>query len=90
MEWWTQHRKNPPLDPNNMIPVLSAMQGHPECPRLWEKNANAILQELGLTPTVHEPCLYSGMISGNCVILKRQVDDFAIAAPDKMTANISQ
>jgi hypothetical protein len=64
------------------------MQGHPESPRLWEKHADAILQEIGLTPTVHEPCLYSGTIAGKWVILKRQVDDFAIAAPDERTANI--
>jgi hypothetical protein len=64
------------------------MQGHPESPRLWEKHADAILQELGLTPTTHEPCLYSGTIAGNRVIFKRQVDDFPIAAPDEKTANI--
>jgi hypothetical protein len=64
------------------------MQGHPESPRLWEKHADAILQELGLTPTTHEPCLYSGIIAGKRVIFKRQVDDFAIAAPDEKTANI--
>jgi hypothetical protein len=52
------------------------------------KTCDAILQELGLTPTVHEPCLYSGTINGNRVILKCQVDNFAIAAPDKMMANI--
>jgi hypothetical protein len=50
-----------------MIPILSAMQGHPESPRHWEKYAD-ILRELGLTPTVHEPCLYSGVINGNRVI----------------------
>jgi len=64
------------------------MQGHPESPRLWEKHADAILQDLGLTPTIHEPCLYSGMIAGQRVIFMRQVDDFAIAAPDEHTANI--
>jgi hypothetical protein len=64
------------------------MQGHPESPRLWEKHADAILQGLGLKPTVHEPCLYSGVVDGNRVIFKRQVDDFAIAAPDERTANI--
>jgi hypothetical protein len=37
---------------------------------------------------VHEPCLYSGMVDGKRVIFKRQVDDFAIAAPDERTANI--
>ena len=64
------------------------MQGHPESPQLWEKHANAILRELGLTPTVHEPCLYSGNVAGKRIIFKRQVDDFAIAAPDKKTADI--
>ncbi len=64
------------------------MQGHPESPHLWEKHADAILRELGLTPTVHEPCLYSGMINGKWVIFKRQVDDFAIAAPDAKAADI--
>jgi hypothetical protein len=71
-----------------MIPILSAMQGHPESPRLWEKHADAILQELGLTPMTHEPCLYSGIIDGKCIIFMRQVDDFAIAAPDARIADI--
>ncbi len=37
---------------------------------------------------MHEPCLYSDMINGKWVIFKRQVDDFAIAAPDAKTADI--
>jgi hypothetical protein len=64
------------------------MQGHPKLPRLWEKHANVILRELGLTPTVHEPCLYSGLINGKCIVFKQQVDNFAIAAPDQRTADI--
>ncbi len=68
--------------------MLSAMQGHPESPRLWEKHADSILWDIGLTPTVHEPCLYSGIINGNCVLLKQQVGNFAIAAPDELTAYI--
>ena len=64
------------------------MQGHPESPRLWEKHADAILRDCGLTSTVHEPCLYSGMINGHRVIFKWQVDDFAIAAPNEHTANV--
>ena len=64
------------------------MQGHPESPRLWEKDADNILRTIGLTPTVHEPCLYSGFINNQRVILMRQVDDFAIACPDEHTANI--
>jgi hypothetical protein len=64
------------------------MQGHPESPRLWEKHADEILRDIGLTPTIHEPCLYSGNIKGQRVLFMRQVDDFAIAAPDAKTSDI--
>jgi hypothetical protein len=64
------------------------MQGHPESPRLWEKHADAILRGLGLTPTTHEPCLYSGTVAGQRVLFKRQVDDFVIATAYEITANI--
>ena len=87
-EWWVNHKKRPPIPAGQVIPILSAMQGHPESPRLWEKHADAILQDLGLTPTTHEPCLYSGTIAGTRVIFKRQVNDFAIAAPEERIANI--
>jgi hypothetical protein len=87
-DWWVLHKGRPPIPEGHVIPALSAMQGHPESPRLWEKHADAILRSLGLTPTTHEPCLYSGMIDGNRVIFKRQVDDFAIATADEKTADI--
>jgi hypothetical protein len=87
-EWWVNHKKRPPIPDGSVIPILSAMQGHPESPRFWEKHADAILRECGLIPTIHEPCLYSGLINGNHVIFKRQVNDFAVAAPDEKTANI--
>jgi hypothetical protein len=87
-EWWVQHKKRPPIQPREVIPILSAMQGHPESPRLWEKHADAILKECGLTPTIHEPCLYSGLVAGKRVIFMRQVDDFAVASPDERTASI--
>jgi hypothetical protein len=87
-DWWMIHLQHPPILDGHVIPVLSAMQGHLESPHLWEKHADAILQELKLTPTVHEPCLYSGVIDGKPIIFMRQLDDFAIAAPDKRTADI--
>jgi hypothetical protein len=87
-EWWVKHKKRPPIPPNHVIPILSAMQGHPESPCLWENHAESILRELGLMPTVHEPCLYLGIINDQRVKFKRQVDDFAIAAPDAKTADI--
>jgi hypothetical protein len=87
-EWWVLHKKRPPIPNGHIVPILSAMQGHPESPRLWEKHADSILREIGLTPTVHEPCLYSGTINGQRVLFMQQVDDFAIAAPDAKPANI--
>ena len=47
-EWWVQHKKRPPIQPREVIPILSAMQGHPESPRLWEKHAEAILRDVAL------------------------------------------
>ncbi len=67
-EWWVHHLKRDPIPDGHMIPVLSAMQGHPESPRLWEKHADKILHEIRLTPTVHEPCLYSGTFNGQRVL----------------------
>ena len=64
------------------------MQGHPEAGRLWEKHNDAILRECGLKPTTHEPCLYLGVIDGKRVLFKRQVDNFAVAAPLKRIADI--
>ena len=83
--WWTIHKGRPPIPPGHVIPVLSAMQGHPEAPRLWEKHADSILRKIGLNPTTHEPCLYSGSINNTRVLLLRQVDDFSVAAPDEST-----
>jgi hypothetical protein len=80
-EWWVEHLGRPPIPPEcNVIKVHNAIQGHPEAPRLWEKHIDRILREIGLTPTTHEPCLYSGTIGGNRIIFLRQVDDFAVAA----------
>ena len=36
-EWWTECLKKPKLDNDDVIPVLHALQGHPESPRLWDK-----------------------------------------------------
>jgi hypothetical protein len=87
-EWWTKHLKRNPIQEGQIIPVLSAMQGHPELPRLWEKHADKILRGIGLMPTVHEPCLYSGTFDGNRALFMQQVDNFAIATPDSCTADI--
>ena len=78
-DWWKIHKGHPPLPAGYVIPVLAAMQGHPEAPRLWARYADKIIRKLGLLPTVHEPCLYSGRFRDERVLLKRQVDDFEVA-----------
>jgi hypothetical protein len=87
-KWWTIHLKRPPILDGNMVPVLSAMQGHPESPCLWEKHTAVILCNLGLIPRVHEPCLYLGTVDGKCIIFKCQVKYFAIAAPNNCISDI--
>jgi hypothetical protein len=87
-EWWVKHLKRDKIPDGQMIPVLLAMQGHPESPRLWEKHADKILHGIGLTPTVHEPCLYSGTFNRQRVLFMRQVDSFAIACPNSKTSDM--
>jgi hypothetical protein len=41
--WWVLHKQRPPIPNGFVIPILLAMQGHPESPQLREKHANSIL-----------------------------------------------
>jgi hypothetical protein len=80
-DWWNSKGDRDPIPDRWVIPVLAAMQGHPESSRRWEKHVDRILRRiLAFTPTVHEPCLYKGIVDGARVLFKRQVDDFALAA----------
>ena len=67
-----------------VLPVLRALQGHPEAARLWEEHINIILNdpEFNFRSTTHEKNIYHATIDGVPVLLCRQVDDFAIATPD--------
>jgi hypothetical protein len=86
-DWWTKHLGNAPISAEcNVVRVHNAIQGHPESPRLWEKHIDKILQNLGLTPATHEPCLYSGQFNGAKVFFLRQVDVFAVASAQKSDA----
>jgi hypothetical protein len=78
-DWWVLHKKCSPIPEGHVFPILLAMQGQSESPRLWEKHANNILHNIGLTPTVHEPCLYSGSLNDRWMIL--QSPHLALALP---------
>jgi hypothetical protein len=85
--WW-KSKGRPPIPDGYIVPVQAAMQGHPESPRLWEKHIDKILhRKLHFKPTIHEPCLYSGIFDGFCILFKRQVDDFAVAASTNALAD---
>ena len=64
------------------------MQGHPEASRLWSNHIHSILKRIGLKPTNHEKCLYTGTVGGHKIYLMWQVDDFSVAAPSLEIANI--
>ena len=76
------------LDRNLCLPALHALQGHPESPRLWEEHINAILiDKLQLRNTTHERNIYIGSYCNHRILVLRQVDDLAVAAP---TVEIAQ
>jgi len=86
-DWWVNHLQKEPIPKEcNVVRVNNAIQGHPESPRLWEKHIDRILRDLGLSPAVHEPCIYSGIFNDNRVLFLRQVDDFAVASTDLQSA----
>ena len=86
-EWWTEKLGRKPIPRGYVLPVHRALQGHPEAPRAWAMLIDSILQQkLKLQPTTHEPCLYHGTYKGEEVLFMRQVDDFAVAAKQRSTA----
>ena len=87
-EWYAnKYPAKPPLPDNHVLPVLKALQGHPESPRSWATLINNILTtKLHFKPTSHEPCLYHGSFNGKEILFLRQVDDFAVAAHEETTA----
>ena len=80
--FWKTGRK---IDRSKVLPVLHALQGHPESGKLWESHINSILfsPELNFKCTTHNRTIYSTTFRGVKVLLLRQVDDFALASPDE-------
>ena len=85
---WYEARFKRKLDRSKVLPVLHALQGHPESGTLWEKHITAILKSPGLDfrGTTHDRSIYSATMNGAPVLLLRQVDDFALAVPNEAMA----
>jgi hypothetical protein len=85
---WYYNKYGVKLDRSFVLPVLRALQGHPESGRLWEKHINSILShpELGFVHTTHDRTIYISSIRSENILLLRQVDDFSIACSDESIA----
>ena len=80
---WYRRKHGVTLSRDMVMPVLHALQGHPESGALWEKHINGILHKLGFKNTTHEKSLYRTEWDGKTVLLCRQVDDIAVACEDQ-------
>ncbi|MCE2995760.1 MAG: hypothetical protein LW863_09190 [Flammeovirgaceae bacterium] len=78
---WYHARYGIHIDRHLVLPVLHALQGHPESGRLWEVHINGILQSdaLNFRTTTHDRTIYRADFNGDPVLLLRQVDDFSLA-----------
>ena len=74
------------LDKDLVLPVLCALQGHPEAAQLWEEHISAILKDVGFKNTTHEKNIYTGQFCGEKVLSFCQVDDFALGCCQESTA----
>lgn len=85
---WYRWRFGTDVDRSKVLPVLHALQGHPESGRLWEEHISAILcsKPFNFRPTTHDRNIYRGDFEGQPIFLLRQVDDFALAAPSSQVA----
>ena len=83
---WYQKKFKVDLKPNDVAPILRALQGHPAAGRLWENHIVAILKKMGFKRTTHADNIYTGEFRSVKVLLIRQVDDFALACPDAPSA----
>jgi hypothetical protein len=85
---WYKERFNVDLDRSQVLPVLHALQGHPESGRLWEEHINKILKspELNFQHTIHDRSIYSCTFEGEKVLLLRMVDDFALSCSHEALA----
>ena len=66
---WYFHRFGKKLDQSRVLPVLKALQGHPESGKLWEQHINNILlgPTLNFKHTTHDCTIYQTTFNDNKV-----------------------
>ena len=66
---WYRKRFGRDIDPKKcVVPVLHALQGHPEAGILWETMIVGILEKLGFKSVTHERNLYHGKVDGKDIL----------------------
>ena len=55
--------------------------------RQWNEKLNGVLEQIGLTPIVADPCTYCGVIGNSRVYLAVYVDDMLIVSENQEGAN---
>jgi hypothetical protein len=89
---WYEEKYGKCLDRRQVLPVLKALQGHPESGRLWEQHINKILTKIGFKSTTHDKTIYKMEYihkdgkEPETIYMLRQVDDFALGCKDEETA----
>ena len=68
---WYLHKFGKKLDKSRVLPVLRALQGHPESGKLWERHINNILMspDLNFKHTTYDRTIYHTTFKGNKVLL---------------------
>ena len=63
---WYKKRFGKDIDPDKyVVPLLKALQGHPEAGALWSTKINdLLLNKFGFRTTTHERNLYRGTVDG--------------------------
>ena len=85
---WYLHCFGKKLDKARVLPVLRALQGHPESGKLWEQHINNILMSptFNYKHTTHDHTIYQTIFKDNKVLLLRMVDDLLIQCEHEETA----
>ena len=85
---WYFYKFKKKLDRSRALPVLRALQGHPESGKLWERHINNILlgPALDFMHTTHDRTIYQTTFNGNKVLLLSMVDDLLIQCEHEDTA----
>jgi hypothetical protein len=86
---WYLFRQGKEGDRSLVLPVLKALEGHPEAGALWEKHINKILDDFDIVYTTHKRSIYGGKIDRKVVLLRGQVDDLTVACSDPSAAQRS-